>query len=416
MQPDATTLNTISPGDAPVRTPIPWHAIIAGLCATLVGIGLARFAYTPLIPPLIENHWFATSDIIVLSAANLAGYFIGALLGRPVARRFSNRNTLRVMMVLVTLSFAACSVPLSTLWFFAWRFISGLAGGAIMVLVASTVLPHIPGTRKGLASGAIFFGLGLGIAASGTLVPLLLDMGLRITWLGLALFCAILTAISWTGWPQAATPAAATQVQTAPAPRPPRHRLLLNLTYTQFGLMAIGLVPLMVFLVDFVARDLKLGAHVGALYWIIYGVGALAGPMLYGYIADRLGPVRGIRLVLVLQAVVVGILYTSHSSLLIAALTLIIGSFPPGIVPLVLARVHELLPHDAPAQGAAWSRATTVFALMQALSGYGYSMLFNASGGDHRLLFLIGAGALVLALLIEALVRGSISARRAAGQ
>ncbi|MDH0745476.1 MFS transporter [Pseudomonas sp. GD03842] len=391
--------------------PIPWHAIIAGLCATLVGIGLARFAYTPLIPPLIENHWFATSAIIVLSAANLAGYFIGALLGRPLARRLTNRHTLRLMMVLVTLSFAGCAVPFSTLWFFAWRFVSGLAGGAIMVLVASTVLPHIPGTRKGLASGAIFFGLGLGIAASGTLVPLLLDMGLRVTWLGLSLFCALLTAVSWTGWPTAAAP-----VSSAPghasAPRPHHHALFLRMTYAQFGLMAIGLVPLMVFLVDFVARDLGMGAHVGALYWIVYGVGALIGPMLYGAIADWMGPTRGIRLVLVIQALVVGLLYSAHDGLVIAALTLVIGTFPPGIVPLVLARIHELLPHDPSAQGAAWSRATTAFALLQAVSGYGYSLLFNGSGGNHRLLFLIGTGALLLALLLELLVRAFASSKK----
>ncbi|MFJ3486268.1 YbfB/YjiJ family MFS transporter [Pseudomonas sp. NPDC090202] len=395
------------------QTAIPWHAIIAGLCATLVGIGLARFAYTPLIPPLIENQWFATSDIIILSAANLAGYFLGALMGRPLARKLSNRHTLRLMMVLVTLSFAGCAVPLSTAWFFAWRFVSGLAGGSIMVLVASTVLPHIPGTRKGLASGAIFFGLGLGIAASGTLVPLLLDMGLRITWLGLSLFCAVLTLISWGGWPAtsepiAATVAAAAHSAAAPVQRPPRHALFLNLTYAQFGLMAIGLVPLMVFLVDFVARDLGKGAQIGALYWIVYGIGALIGPMLYGYIADLMGPARGIRLVLIIQALVVAALYGSHDGLLVGALTLVIGTFPPGIVPLVLARVHELLPQDAAAQGAAWSRATTVFALLQALSGYGYSMLFNASGGDHRLLFLIGTGALVLALLLEPLVRALV--------
>jgi predicted MFS family arabinose efflux permease len=405
MQTDATPAETATPlHNAPG---IPWHAIVAGLCATLVGIGLARFAYTPLIPPLIENHWFATSDIILLSAANLAGYFVGALLGRPIAGRISNRTTLRLMMVLVTLSFAGCSVPLSTAWFFAWRFVSGLAGGSIMVLVASTVLPHIPGTRKGLASGAIFFGLGLGIAASGTLVPTLLDMGLRLTWLGLSLFCALLTAISWTGWPTATAPVASPSHPTAPhTQRPPQHALFLRLTYAQFGLMAMGLVPMMVFLVDFVARDLGMGAHIGALYWIAYGVGALIGPMLYGYIADLIGPVRGIRLVLVIQAIVVGALYGSHNPLLIGALTLIIGTFPPGIVPLMLARIHELLPHDTLSQGAAWSRATTVFALLQALSGYGYSMLFNASGGNHRLLFLIGTGALVSALLLELLVRG----------
>lgn len=41
-----------------------WLHIFAGLCASLVGIGLARFAYTPLIPPLIQAHWFSATDVI----------------------------------------------------------------------------------------------------------------------------------------------------------------------------------------------------------------------------------------------------------------------------------------------------------------------------------------------------------------
>ena len=36
----------------------PWRATFSGLCANLVGIGLARFAYTPLIPALILAGWF----------------------------------------------------------------------------------------------------------------------------------------------------------------------------------------------------------------------------------------------------------------------------------------------------------------------------------------------------------------------
>ncbi|MEB0043545.1 MULTISPECIES: YbfB/YjiJ family MFS transporter [unclassified Pseudomonas] len=396
---------TASPRATPA-TSMPWHAIIAGMCANLVGIGLARFAYTPLIPSLIQAHWFATSDIVYLSAANLAGYFVGALVGRPIARQLSNRNTLRLMMLMVTLSFAACALPLSFSWFFGWRLVSGVAGGAIMVVVASTVLPHIPSARKGFATGAIFLGLGLGIAASGTLIPILLEQGLRQTWIGLSVFSALLTAISWLGWP-AALPVSVTAQAPVPAShRAKGHSLLLKSIYVQFGFMAVALVPLMVFLVDFVARGLGKGAHIGALYWILYGVGALIGPILYSALADYLGPVRGIRWVLLVQAAVVATLYTSHNAILIGALTVVIGTFPPGIVPLMMARIHQLLPNDPLAQGAAWTRATTAFALFQALSGYGYSMLFNASGGNHRLLFLISVGALGVAMLIEVLVLG----------
>jgi hypothetical protein len=46
-----------------------WRFALAGLCASLVGIGLARFAYTPLIPALIAAKWFSPSDIIYLGAA-----------------------------------------------------------------------------------------------------------------------------------------------------------------------------------------------------------------------------------------------------------------------------------------------------------------------------------------------------------
>lgn len=113
-----------------------WLPIFAGLSASLVSIGLARFAYTPLIPSLIQAHWFSASDVVYLGAANLVGYLIGALIGRPVAQRTSNKTALRLMMLAVTLSFFACGFPLSVSWFFGWRLLSGIAGGAIMVLVA----------------------------------------------------------------------------------------------------------------------------------------------------------------------------------------------------------------------------------------------------------------------------------------
>jgi len=151
-----------------------WRVTLAGLCATLVGIGLARFAYTPLLPVLITEGWFPASQAAYLGAANLAGYLGGALGARPLARRGGAPRVLRGMMALVTVAFFACALPLSFAWFFLWRFAAGVAGGALMVLAAPTVLPHVPPARRGLAGGAIFTGVGLGIMASGTVVPLLL--------------------------------------------------------------------------------------------------------------------------------------------------------------------------------------------------------------------------------------------------
>ncbi|WP_325919530.1 YbfB/YjiJ family MFS transporter [Pseudomonas frederiksbergensis] len=374
-----------------------WLPIFAGLCASLVSIGLARFAYTPLIPPLIEAHWFSAGDVVYLGAANLVGYLIGALLGRPMARWLSNKNALRLMMLAVTAAFFACAFPVSVTWYFAWRLLSGIAGGAIMVLVAATVLPHVPVARRGLASGAIFLGIGLGIAGSGTIVPPLLSLGLQATWLGLGVLSLVLTGLSWFGWPHDAAHQNSGSKHATPDEPTPRAVYQL---FAQYAFMAAGLVPAMVFLVDYVARGLKAGAHVGALVWVMYGLGAIVGPVTYGFLADHLGARKSIRLVLAVQAVALGLLATSQSFLALAVLAVVIGSFPPGIVPLALARVHELLP-DHHRQQVAWSRATVSFATFQALAGFGYSALFNASGGHHALLFLVSAGAIIVALLLD---------------
>lgn len=387
-----------------------WLHILAGLCASLVSIGLARFAYTPLIPSLIEAHWFSASDVIYLSAANLIGYLVGALAGRPIAARLSNAHALRLMMLVATASFFACAYPLSITWFFAWRLLSGIAGGAIMVLVASTVIPHVPAARKGLASGAIFLGVGLGIAGSGTVVPFLLSLGLQDAWIGLGIVSLVLTVISSFGWPSASASAAVNPIAAEADQTPAPLNSGVYLLFGQYALMAAGLVPAMVFLVDYVTRGLGLSSHAGAMIWILYGVGAIVGPVIYGLLADRLGARTSIRVVLAVQAVAVALLCSTSHFAVLALLAIVIGSFPPGIVPLALARIHELVPGHHQQQ-AAWSRATVSFATFQALGGYGYSMIFNANGGHHVMLFVIAAAAIAVALAAD-FVAGVVARRR----
>ncbi len=376
-----------------------WRFAVAGLCASLVGLGLARFAYTPLIPALIAAKWFSPSDVVYLGAANLAGYLAGALLARPVAARIDAVHLLRAMMLLATLSCLACSVPVSFLWFFAWRFLSGLAGGVIMVLAASQILPHTPPARRGIVGGVIFAGVGLGVAASGTLVPLLLQQGLRESWVGLGVLSGLLTLASWTSWPRQN---AVAHVQPA-AHHANRRRQphAVRALLVEYGLNACALVPHMVFLVDFVARGLGQGIAAGSQYWVFYGLGAIVGPLLTGHLADRSGFGPALRVSFLIEAVAVLLPAVSTAPVSLIASSVIVGGFTPGIVPLVLGRIHELVPHSAEQQRAVWGHATTSFALFQAAAAYGFSWLFAHTGGDYLLLFKLAAASVALALAID---------------
>ncbi len=388
----------ITPAPIPSRTANPLRVIFAGLCASLIANGFGRFAYTPLIPAQIAAEWFSPSQTIYFGAANIAGYLLGALSAGPIGRRVPNVALLRGMMLLATASFFACAEPLSPSWFFAWRFIAGAAGGFLMVLAAPMVLPHVPPARRGLAAGGIFLGVGLGIVASGSLIPLLLRFGVSQAWIGIGVASLILTILAWNAWPN--THEVLHDEQHPAAPRPENARLLRAL-YVEYGLTAMGQVTHVIFLVDFIARGLGRGVEVGATYWLAFGIGSVIGPLCAGFIADRISFRRALRLSLVLQAVAVflPVLSTAPSSLLISSFT--IGSFISGSVALTLGRARELTPNNNGAQALAWGRCTASFAIGQAIAAYAYSAIFANFGDLYLVVFTIGAIAFALAFIID---------------
>jgi predicted MFS family arabinose efflux permease len=374
-----------------------WRAAFAASSAGLICIGMARLAYTPMIPALIEQHWFSAAAIYYFGAANLAGYLVGAVASRRVARRVPSATLMRAMMVVVALSFFAGAWPQSWAWYFAWRFVSGVAGGIVMVVAAPAVLAHVPPERRGIVSGAIFAGLGAGVAISGTLVPLLLRLGLVETWCGLGVFSTILAAAAWTGFPRDAI---------APAAPPGKFDLrtwggiVVAALLLEYALNAMAQVPHMVFLADFISRGLQRGIDVAGIYWVVFGVGAMVGPPVMGRLADRIGFRLTFRLGLALEAVVIVLILASAADAALAVSSFLMGALIPGMVTMTVGRIQELVA-GTERQRAVWAVATTGFAIGQAVSGYVYSYLFVATGGAYGWIYASGAAMALIALAID---------------
>jgi predicted MFS family arabinose efflux permease len=150
-----------------------------------------------------------------------------------------------------------------------------------------------------------------------------------------------------------------------------------------------------------VARGLGQGIAAGSRYWILYGLGAIVGPLVTGHLGDRSGFGPALRAAFLIEAaaVLLPTVSTAPASLIVSSI--VVGGFTPGIVPLVLGRIHELVPHSSEQQRATWSHATTSFALFQAAAAYGFSWIYANTGGDYLVLFALGGGAVVLALAID---------------
>lgn len=380
-----------------LQQPVAGRAVFAALCAVLVGIGLARFAYAPLVPALITEGWFSGAEAGYLGAANFVGYLAGAAVAHIVALRIGVRPALRFMMLLASASFFACAFPLSFSWIFIWRFASGLAGGVLMVLAASAVLPLVVPTRRGFANGVIFIGVGIGIAVSGTVVPLLLRVGLQETWLTLGVVTLIGTLAAWNGWPP---PRPKDIVAPLPGPATPlREPRELNLVFIIYALVGAGLTPHMVFLVDYGSRGLDYGLQAASLFWVLFGLGALIGPICAGRLGDQIGFHSALGVILAIEVFVVGLPAVSGNPIALGVSSVLAGAFVPGVVPLILGWLHDLIPGEE-AHRRAWGRATMAFAAGQAAGGLLFSFVFAHSGGRYPLLFALGAAALAIALVI----------------
>ncbi|MBE9553867.1 MAG: YbfB/YjiJ family MFS transporter, partial [Proteobacteria bacterium] len=64
-----------------------------GLAGGLIGVGICRFAYTPLVPVMIGEGWITEAQAGYLGAINFAGYFAGAALAWLSAKRLGTGRT-----------------------------------------------------------------------------------------------------------------------------------------------------------------------------------------------------------------------------------------------------------------------------------------------------------------------------------
>ena len=369
--------------------PPPWQPILAGVCATLVGIGLQRFAYGPILPEMVHAGWLEAGPAGMLGAANLTGYLAGAFGAGMVARRIGLICALRGCMVLAVLGFALCAVRGGFWWFLPWRVLAGFTGGVLMVLAGPAVQAVVPPPMRGLASGMVITGVGFGIMSGAILVPALLPWGLSAAWLALAGAAAALTVLSWTIWPNVPPPAAA--LRGGPPLQSGTGRLLVV-----YGLAGLAGTAHMVFWPDFVARGLGFGTAAGGLAWLGFGAAASLGGVVFGRLADVLGAARAIGIGLAVQAIsmLLPLLWAGTWALAISTMTA--GVTVLGITVLALVRAREL---GGAAASRVWRLCSGVWGATTAGAGFLLSWLLVATG-SHLPLFATGLVAALAGLAI----------------
>jgi len=373
-----------------------WPALLTGMMATLAGIGMARFAYTPLLPALVEEGWFSASQGAYLGAANLLGYFIGALAAHSLSERFSPRRVMATSFAMISLSFILCSGEGSFAWFFFWRLVSGIAGATLMVVGPSMALAATPLQRRTRVATLAFTGIGMGALLSASLVPFLLELNLIAAWSTLGLVCMIIGLLGYWGLSQLNQPRATPADGDQPT-LDSGVKLVVLFVLAAYALDAVGFVPHTVFWVDYLAREQNFGQPAASLQWGLFGLGAVFGPLIVSFLTGHLGWHRALVIAFFVKAIAVSLPVFSLTLVSQSLSSFLVGALVPGIVALTSGRLAELVGPQAHKK--VWGLATAAFAAAQATSGYGLSALY-ASWGSYSPLFVIGGLTLAAGLLL----------------
>lgn len=362
------------------------HGAAAGFAALFIGIGLARFGYAPLIPAVVRAGWFAPAPADYLSATNLAGYVVGAWMGGRLARPRPGA-WVRGAMVMAAASFLLCARPAPFAWFFVWRLLAGIAAGWLMVLAIPFVLERTPIEHRGIAGGVMFAGVGSGMVVAGAAVPSLVAISLPTAWLGLGGLSLATAAAAWPYWRgrvEAARPTATAEKVVLPRP--------LRYLIVAYCANAIGFAPHALFWVDYIARELHRGLRTGGTAYLLFGLAALAGPSVLGWMGDRRGLRGTLAAGLLMEAAGAALPLIGTSPVLLATSGLLVGGCALGVTSLTSARTVALSPKGGATP--IWGLMTIGFSVAFAAAGAGFALLY-AAAGSYRPLFLTAALVLV---------------------
>ncbi|CAM3946638.1 YbfB/YjiJ family MFS transporter [Roseateles saccharophilus] len=379
--------------DAPPSTPLQaWQVLLGGICALVLTIGLARFAYTPLLPQMHAQAGLGVADGGLLAAINYAGYMSGALLAAwiesPTWRQRLYSWGLPLALLITALmgwstSFAAWALS---------RYVGGLCGAAGMLLGSGLVQGWLMRSGHRPELGLYFIGLGLGIVVSalGAMGMTHAGLGWAGQWQGFALIGLAFLLPAWLWRPPA--PPMALKPAAGAAP----NRRWMALMVAAYFCAGWGFVINATFTVAIVEKQPLLAGQ-GPWAWLLVGLAATPAVFVWDRVARRTGDVGALLIAFGLQ--IVGVLLPALADGLAAALlgALLYGATFIGIVSLTLALVGRRSPANP---GKAMARLTLSYGVAQVSAPALTGRMVEASGSFDAALWLtaavLAAGMLVL--------------------
>ena len=266
--------------------PSSFAVTLAGILSLAVAMGIGRFAFTPLLPLMMEAGGLDVAAGGWIAAANYAGYLAGAVTASRL--RWSAVRLGTVALVLTALLTAAMALPLGAAGWAALRFIAGVCSAWAFVATAIWCLGALASQGRAQLAGAVYSGVGFGIAAAGLfcLVAASLRESPQAIWIELGVIAGLgVLPIVLTLRRLQAAPANNSTASATPSARTAAMPGVRGLVVC-YGALGFGYILPATFL-PVLARTVVADPRLFGLAWPVFGITAAASTFIAGWLMRR---------------------------------------------------------------------------------------------------------------------------------
>jgi len=382
--------------------------LLGGVLGMIIAMGIGRFAFTPILPLMQRDLGVSNGVAGWLAGFNYLGYLAGAVLCSVVPRLIRSRYVAACSLLLSIATTAAMGLTVSVFWWGTLRLASGVVSAMLFIIVSAEIGEALVRRGYGHWFGALYGGVGTGIALSGLTIPWLDHVGQWDgAWIGMGVLAGILAVI---GIVITKGKIDAPRIDTY---RPTSTKRLLNLwpLVIAYFFEGLGYIVTATFIVTIVAGTPGLEAY-ASYSWVTVGLAAVPSTVLWPLLSRRIGNKRALMSAYVIQAS--GIFVSMHADsvfeVMFAAITF--GGTFMGIVALTLAEGNVRMAHDGKQAAAI---LTASFSVGQILGPILAGFLADMKDG-FTLPLLLASICVMIGWLFTALDRHFISQRQQKGE
>jgi MFS family permease len=273
-----------------------WSLMWPGMATLVVVMGLGRFAYTPILPEMLQAEVLSLQASGWVAAANFTGYLAGALLATLVTSRRWQQHLLTAALAASVLLLAAMPATTSPWVWSVMRFIAGMASALGLIYVSAIIFERLERLGQSALKPWVYVGVSMGMAAC-SLVVLALPMGLaswQTNWWAVAALGAVVAVIALLGLRplqaaaiEAGRDAAVASGRSAPIGTQHQSRAFLAAA-AAYGLFGFAYVIHATYLPAMV-RAAGYPQAAANWTWVLVGLMAIPGIAFWNRIAARYG-------------------------------------------------------------------------------------------------------------------------------